>query len=72
MQKKIKVMHFVSGLKNGGVEKVLENYTKKLNGSFPIDDIIVYQHDASSDKLEMMKKMGNTLVEIPYKKNIRY
>lgn len=68
MQKKIKVMHFVSGLKNGGVEKVLENYTKKLNGSFPIDDIIVYQHDASSDKLEMMKKMGNTLVEIPYKK----
>lgn len=29
-KKKIKVMHFVSGFKNGGVEQVLLNYTKLL------------------------------------------
>ena len=47
-KKKIKVMHFVSGFKNGGVEQVLLNYTKLLNKNYndSIENIIVYQHTA--------------------------
>lgn len=66
-KKKIKVMHFVSGFKNGGVEQVLLNYTRLLNKNCNISEIIVYQHEADPDKLLLSKKYGNKMYQIPYK-----
>ncbi len=70
-KKKIKVMHFVSGFKNGGVEQVLLNYTKLLNKNYNdnIENIIVYQHTADPEKLRMSKKIGNRMIEIPAKRD---
>lgn len=68
MVKRIKVIHFVSGMKNGGVEEILKNYTELLNKNCPIENIIVYQHEANKARLNQMTSIGNKLVEIPYKK----
>lgn len=68
MKSKIKVMHFVSGFKNGGVEQFLLNYTSLLNKNCNIDEVIVYQHKADPEKLELSKKLGNHMYEIPFKK----
>lgn len=67
--KKLKVMHFVSGFKNGGVEQVLLNYTKYINRNYDIDEYIVYQHEADAKKLELSKKLGNKMYRIPFKKD---
>ena len=40
--KKIKIMHFVSGIGNDGVAQVLTNYTGRMNQKFPIEESIVY------------------------------
>ena len=52
-------MHFVSGLKNRGVEQVLLNYTGLVNKNYDIDEAIVYQHKADPEKLELSKRLGN-------------
>lgn len=68
MKSKIKVMHFVSGFKNGGVEQVLLNYTGLVNKNYDIDEAIVYQHKADPEKLELSKRLGNRMYKIPFKK----
>ncbi|MCT3439488.1 glycosyltransferase family 1 protein [Limosilactobacillus fermentum] len=67
MMKKIKVMHFVSGLGNDGVTQVIKNYTSRLNQSYNIENIIVYQHHADRSKIDELQKIGDKLYEIPYK-----
>lgn len=69
INKRIKVMHFVSGFKNGGVEQVLLNYTGLINKNYDIKEIIVYQHKADPEKLSLSKKIGNTMIEIPAKRS---
>ena len=61
-------MHFVSGFKNGGVEQFLLNYTSLLNKNCNIDEVIVYQHKADPEKLELSQNLGNRMYEIPFKK----
>lgn len=65
---KIKVMHFVSGFKNGGVEQVLLNYTNLINKHYDMENVIVYQHKADTAKKNMSEKMGNRMIEIPAKR----
>ena len=65
--KKIKVIHFVSGLGNDGVTQVIKNYTSKLNCHYNIENIIVYQHRTKYSKIKELKEIGNKLYEIPYK-----
>lgn len=67
MKKKIKILHFVSGLGNDGVTQVIENYTSRLNQHYDIENIVAYQHHASDDKISELEKMGDRLYEIPYK-----
>lgn len=67
--RKIKVIHFVSGFKDGGVEQMLLNYTKLLNKHLPIDNIIVYQHSANKSKKELSESYGNKMYRIPFKKS---
>lgn len=66
--KKIKIMHFVSGIGNDGVAQVLTNYTGRMNRYFPIEESIVYQHKADSKRLELEQKLGNQTYRIPFKK----
>ncbi|NMV52395.1 glycosyltransferase family 1 protein [Lactobacillus reuteri] len=65
--KNIKVMHFVSGLGNDGVTQVIKNYTSRLNQHYNIDNIIVYQHQATRVKIKELQEIGDRLYEIPYK-----
>lgn len=67
MTRRIKVMHFVSGLGNDGVTQVIKNYTSRLNRHYDIDNIIVYQHHVDRAKLAELERIGNRLYEIPYK-----
>lgn len=39
INKRIKVIHFVSGFKNGGVEQVLLDYTGLINKNYDIKEI---------------------------------
>lgn len=68
-RKKIKVIHFVAGFKNGGVEQVLLNYTGPVNKNYDIDELIAYQHKADSKKLSLSKALGNRMKEIPAKRS---
>lgn len=65
--KKIKIMHFVSGIGNDGVAQVLTNYTGRMNQSFPIEESIVYQHKANAERLKLEQKLGNKTYRIPFK-----
>lgn len=65
--KKIKIMHFVSGFKNGGVEQVILNYTSLLNQNYNVQEVIVYQHEADKKKLELSKQIGNVMYRVPFK-----
>lgn len=65
--KKIKIMHFVSGIGNDGVAQVLTNYTGRINKEFPIDESIVYQHKADVKQLKLEQKLGNKTYRIPFK-----
>ncbi|RHW50167.1 hypothetical protein DS831_08405 [Bombilactobacillus bombi] len=64
----MKIMHFVSGLSRGGVEKVVLNYTSKLNSNYHINEIIVYQHHSISNVLDLFESAGNKCIKIPSKK----
>lgn len=65
--KKYVVMHFVAGLKNGGVEKLIENYTNELI-KYNFQFIIVYQHQTTSDQLMYFEEHGVRCIRIPSKK----
>ncbi|MEC5141791.1 hypothetical protein [Pediococcus pentosaceus] len=67
MARRIKAMHFVSGLGNDGVTQVIKNYTSRLNRHYDIENIIVYQHHVDRAKLAELERIGNRLYEIPYK-----
>ena len=59
MKKKIKVMHFVSGLVSGGVEQMLCNYCKELKkDEFNYEFIVVYQHEAVEICKEKIEDAG--------------
>ena len=64
VMKKIKVIHFVSGLKSGGVESMILNFAKSLeNCKF----IIVYQHEPDEKCYKRFKEVGCELIQIPSK-----
>lgn len=65
--KKIKIMHFVSGIGNDGVAQVLTNYTGRMNQKFPIEESIVYQHKADARRLKLEQELGNDTYRIPFK-----
>ena len=56
--KKIKVMHFVSGLVSGGVEQMLCNYCEELSNSENYEFIVVYQHEAVNSCKEKIEDAG--------------
>lgn len=60
------VMYFISGLKNGGVEKLIENYTKELMRN-NFEFIIVYQHQPIADELKYFEGSGIRCIRIPSK-----
>lgn len=68
INKRIKVMHFVSGFKNGGVEQVVLNYTSLLNKNYNIEESVIYQHTADPEKLRLSRQIGNRMYQIPFKK----
>lgn len=68
INKRIKVMHFVSGFKNGGVEQVVLNYTSLLNKNYNIEESVIYQHMADPEKLRLSRQVGNRMYQIPFKK----
>lgn len=65
--KKIKIMHFIYGLVNGGVEKVLYNYYSKLN-SERYDLYIVAQQVEENCKASF-QELGFTVIEVTEKHN---
>lgn len=57
--KKIKVMHFVSGLVSGGVEQMLCNYCTELsNNDCDYEFVVVYQHEAVNTCREKIEDAG--------------
>lgn len=55
--KKIKIMHFVSGLAFGGVEQMLYNYCKFMSNE-KYEFVIVYQHEAIKECEEKFREIG--------------
>lgn len=66
---KIRIMHFVYGLVNGGVEKVLINYFSKIDKS-KYDLSIVIQQNSEKKCERQFKKLGFTIYRVPEKKYI--
>lgn len=65
--KKIKIMHFVSGIGNDGVTQFLTNYTSRLNKKNNVSEIIVYQHKPNVTKLKLEQSIGNKTYRVPFK-----
>ncbi|OCX09235.1 glycosyltransferase [Lactobacillus crispatus] len=65
--KKIKIMHFVSGIGNDGVTQFLTNYTSRLNKKNNVNEIIVYQHKPNATKLRLEQSIGNKTYRVPFK-----
>ena len=61
--RKIKVMHFVSGLVSGGVEEMLYNYCKFLDHK-KYEFIVVYQHKPVTSCIEKIQSAGCKTVRI--------
>lgn len=66
--KKIRVIHFVSGLQSGGVESMIVNYAKILNKDEEFEFTVAYQHEPEQKCYQKMKEAGCSLVRIPSKK----
>lgn len=65
----MKIIHFVSGVKGGGVESFLINYTSRMNKFNPgIIQYIAYQHNAEKKCLSKLIAAGNVCIEIPDKR----
>lgn len=65
--KKIKIIHFVSGIKSGGVESVLINYGTYLNKCDGFNQFIVYQHNPDVGCLKKINESGYKTFKIPSK-----
>lgn len=63
MERKIKVLHFVSGLISGGVEQMLYNYCKFMDSS-KYEFIIAYQHEAVKSCKDKIESVGCRTVRI--------
>ena len=63
--KKIKVIHFISGLKAGGVESMIINFAKLLQDYFEFT--VVYQHKPDEKCYQKMVDAGCKLKRIPSK-----
>ncbi len=61
--KKIKVMHFVSGLLSGGAEQMLYNYCKFMNHD-KYEFIIVYQHEPVKTCIKKIESIGCKTIRI--------
>ena len=61
--KKIKIMHFVSGLLSGGVEEMLYNYCKFMD-SKKYEFVIVYQHEPVLSCIQKMQSIGCKTIRI--------
>ena len=73
--KKIKVMHFVSGLVSGGVEEMLYNYCQFMDRN-KYEFIIVYQHEPIPVCKEKFDSLGIKCIRVTsrktsFKKNIK-
>ncbi|MGG7602775.1 glycosyltransferase family 1 protein [Weissella cibaria] len=64
----MKILHFISGVRGGGVEQVLINYTHFLNMNDNTDELIAYQHAPIDVCAEKLKASGNSLVQIADKR----
>lgn len=64
----MKVIHFVSGVKGGGVEQFLTNYTNFLNKKLSYDEIVVYQHEPEPVSLNKLRQAGNSCIRIADKR----
>ncbi|MEJ1324505.1 hypothetical protein QY887_09545 [Latilactobacillus sakei] len=62
-----KVMHFISGIKSGGVEQMLVNYTTRLNKNSDYIQYIIYQHEPDKNSLKKLEEAGNICIQIPDK-----
>lgn len=60
----MKIVHFISGIKSGGVEQFLFNYTKSINKNFPVKEYIVYQHEPNIESLRKLQMAGNKCIKI--------
>lgn len=63
---KIKIVHFVCGLKSGGVEQVLYNYISKMDEE-KYENYIVYQHEPVTVCYEKLASVCEKLIKIPSK-----
>ena len=61
--KKIKILHFVSGLISGGVEQMLYNYCKFMDHE-KYEFVIVYQHVPVLTCIEKMESIGCKTIRI--------
>lgn len=64
----MKIIHFISGVRSGGVEQFLINYTKILNQNRNITEIIIYQHEPDRVCLEKLEGAGNKCIRIANKR----
>lgn len=67
MNNKIKICHFVSGLKSGGVESMIYNYCSRMERD-KYEFILVYQHEPSIKNLKEFEKIGFKMINIPSKR----
>ena len=61
----IKVCHVVSGLRSGGVESMIYNYTSHMRKNFEWH--VLYQHQPSKKNVDEFTKLGFKLKRIPSK-----
>lgn len=61
----IKVCHVVSGLRSGGVESMIYNYTSHMKKDFEWH--VLYQHQPSKKNIDEFAKLGFNLKRIPSK-----
>lgn len=64
----MKILHFISGIRGGGVEQMLINYTKPLNKQYGYNEVIVFQHDPDKKCLKKLEDAGNRCIRIPNKR----
>lgn len=64
----MKILHFISGIRGGGVEQLLINYTNLLNSRFNYDEIIVYQHHPDQVCIQKLEEAGNKCIRIADKR----
>ncbi|BFK82361.1 hypothetical protein I3900191A7_25060 [Clostridium baratii] len=69
---KIKICHFVNGIVNGGVERVLINYFSNIEDRYKYELHIVTQGNSDSKCLREFQKMGFKIHTVTRKKDSLY